>query len=775
MKINLRTTLLAGALIAPLLSQAATVAEWDFENSTETAMAPTNGQPFNSLGDGGVWGTADTVNNVVMHGWSAVGGPSFVEGVSPFGGFSMYSEYQDGYVWNDGNLFVPWTSPNWTLELHVRMDEANGWESFIAKMGSSFGVSESDFYLQRKGMDSNELRLNYMPADSAAAGDRIIVDGTNTLNAGQWYGLAVVADSTNGTITLYLDDGSGYAQEGQLTGLTNRNLGVYSSTFDWAFYRDYYDGGNNATIGTMDNVRFSNAALSLSELLSSPFRLSTSPEGQLSDPTPTIEATIINHDSDYVSAELFLNGTSVATDSTPSGNGTNIISFATAGLALTNHTAKVVVVGTDPAVTITNIWTFEVTQPAFDSVEITSPANGSWTTNTSIEVEAVAVENFETVSSASFTLDGGSPLAMTVDNSLAPTTTVSYAVTGLTHGVHTGLVVIVGSGIEVATNEVVFSIVEEVSSPTSLLHHWDFDENGGSTVNDNIGTADGTIIGTNFTWVSGALDLAGGGTSENWNGVENATVGSYVDLPNGTLSALPNIVTFEATYVADAADYWARIWDFGGTQDNQEDVGGAGAQYCFNSIGGPLVAISTENPNNELFQVGSGGIVTGEVTHTVWVYDADNNMTKFYKNGELNDAEVINGWPLSNMAGDDVNNWFGRAQWGGDPMFNGKLQDIRIYSGIMTANEVAIRYDEAQQSGIPTVAPVIQSINVAGSSVTLSWTAEDKGAYSIQRRTALPFGSWSTVVSNLPAGNFTTNVTASGAGAEFYQVIGEAR
>ena len=78
-----------------------------------------------------------------------------------------------------------------------------------------------------------------------------------------------------------------------------------------------------------------------------------------------------------------------------------------------------------------------------------------------------------------------------------------------------------------------------------------------------------------------------------------------------------------------------------------------------------------------------------------------------------------------------------------------------------------------EEEPVPTVDPIINSIAVSGSIVTLSWTAEDIGTYSIQRKTDLSGETWSTVVSNLPAGDLTTNVTTSGSNEEFYQVIGE--
>lgn len=240
-----------------MASQAAVVEYWDFEDGTDGASFTPEGEPGGSGGSTGVNGT-------VMHGWDATFGPSWTSDTSDNGGsLGMHSANQDGYVWNDGNSLTSWSSPDWTLELHVRIDETTPtWETLVAKMGSSFASSESDFYFQRKGMDNNELRLNYRNAD----GTQLIVDGTTTLNAGTWYGLAVVANSTSGTITLFVDDGTGYAQDGQAAGLTG-DLGVYSSILDWAFFRDYYNNGFDTTTGVMDNIRFSDTALDSSELI----------------------------------------------------------------------------------------------------------------------------------------------------------------------------------------------------------------------------------------------------------------------------------------------------------------------------------------------------------------------------------------------------------------------------------------------------------------------------------------------------------------------------
>ena len=147
--------------------------------------------------------------------------------------------------------------------MHLRIDDMDGWETVMAKMGSSWSVNESDFYLQRRGDqgDAGVMRLNYQTSD----GTRTVLDGTTALVAGKWYGVAVVADDAD-SISLYLDQGNGYVLDGQLAGQT-QGLAETASSLDWSFFRDYYGGKAwDNTDGAMDNLQINDTALDISEL-----------------------------------------------------------------------------------------------------------------------------------------------------------------------------------------------------------------------------------------------------------------------------------------------------------------------------------------------------------------------------------------------------------------------------------------------------------------------------------------------------------------------------
>jgi hypothetical protein len=99
-----------------------------------------------------------------------------------------------------------------------------------------------------------------------------------------------------------------------------------------------------------------------------------------------------------------------------------------------------------------------------------------------------------------------------------------------------------------------------------------------------------------------------------------------------------------------------------------------------------------------------------------------------------------------------------------------------------TSTELAPTFDvdnvwvgvgEPPTGGGPQTDPVITDFSVSGGDVTLTWTADNNGTYSIQRKTDLFSPSWTDVLTGLPAGGGTTNVPVSGAGEEFYQIYGE--
>ncbi len=248
----------------------ATIAYWDFEDGVA-------GEPFTDSAAGeadGSGGTVDSVGGYLMRGWSDYYGPSFVSNTELPGssvGMRNADSHQDGYCTDEA--LTTWSSSTWTIECSVSLKELNGWKTIIGRDGSSQGEAEADFYLQNNGID-NKFRLNF----DTVGGQRWVLDGDYTLQANYWYGLAVQSDGE--TVTMLIDDGSGYQVVGSLdisedslegNGQSIADNALAFTNYTWTFGRGWYNGGFVDHInGYMDNIRISDTVLAPEELIAVP-------------------------------------------------------------------------------------------------------------------------------------------------------------------------------------------------------------------------------------------------------------------------------------------------------------------------------------------------------------------------------------------------------------------------------------------------------------------------------------------------------------------------
>lgn len=237
-------------------SQAKTIEYWDFEDGSA-------GVPFTAEGAESGSGGSNGENGTRMRGYTSTAGPSWTRETSGNGGnlaMDCDGGTQDGYV-TEGALHN-WTASNWTLEMHVKFETLDGFETLVGRDGTSASASASDFYLQRSG-NTECIRLYYYTAE----GEFQELSGSTVVEEEVWYGIAVVGNTSAGTITMYIDSGNGYAEDGKVSGL-NGNLGIYSSSLNWTFGRGWFDNSQtDKTDLIMDNVRISDTALRAGDLI----------------------------------------------------------------------------------------------------------------------------------------------------------------------------------------------------------------------------------------------------------------------------------------------------------------------------------------------------------------------------------------------------------------------------------------------------------------------------------------------------------------------------
>ena len=246
-----------------------------------------------------------------------------------------------------------------------------------------------------------------------------------------------------------------------------------------------------------------------------------------------------------------------------------------------------------------------------------------------------------------------------------------------------------------------------------LLHRWSF--NGDA--NDSVGGANATLMGT-ASIANGQLQLPGGGPFANFASVN---IGP-------TLSTNASI-TVEEWVTINALTTWSKTWMFG----YDDPAGEPTLSYInFTPVTGP-------GPPKLDFDTGLAGelntlggtdpplLVTGHKYHVVATYDAVSNVMSMYIDGALADSASMGGYDITQLGFNTGR--FGCGYYYGDPDFNGSIDELRIYSGSLSANDVANNFAAGPNTLVPpgtfnvTLSPIANvAIQVNGSTGPLPFT-----------------------------------------------------
>lgn len=221
----------------------------------------------------------------------------------------------------------------------------------------------------------------------------------------------------------------------------------------------------------------------------------------------------------------------------------------------------------------------------------------------------------------------------------------------------------------------------------ALVHRYDF-EGTGTVVTDRVGTSHGSVKGgASVSQVDGkgAVELAGG------------AAGSYVDLPNGVLSALTN-ATLEAWVTWGGGNAWQRIFDFGdSTNATPEDNPANGKSYLFltpatdTGAGGVMRAVYslTGGAAAAETRLDASTAMAQVLTHVALVVDSTGGKLILYMDGKSVGEQTYAG-DLGSI--NDVNCWLGRSQYNADPEMTGIFHDFRIYKAALSPLQIATSF-----------------------------------------------------------------------------------
>jgi hypothetical protein len=259
-------------------------------------------------------------------------------------------------------------------------------------------------------------------------------------------------------------------------------------------------------------------------------------------------------------------------------------------------------------------------------------------------------------------------------------------------------------------------VLAACGSPASavLVNKYTFNNN---TANDSIGGQNGVIVDNTgiSKYTGGAIDLSGNnGAGSNQDFSQPATIGTFVDLPNGVFSSAVTSTASGGVFGAASLEIWFT------TQQNRGwaeaySMGSSAAGENLSTGGGSYVAVipqSGTTPTEFRATTRDGAanaeawvnnvtplppLPTGVKQHVVYTLDHNdtdggtkpNGTGRLYLNGTGVGAAEIRGF-LDTIP--DVNNWLGRSQWG-DPLYDGSIDEFRIYNHALTAGEVTASFN----------------------------------------------------------------------------------
>ena len=255
------------------------------------------------------------------------------------------------------------------------------------------------------------------------------------------------------------------------------------------------------------------------------------------------------------------------------------------------------------------------------------------------------------------------------------------------------------------------------SASAALVHRYSFDNDA----SDSVGGAHGTVFGNTASFSGGQIVLDNpdnvGSSAFNPDVAPPAT-GAYVNFPNYIVSQAAaadqyGAMSIEMWVTMDVNRNWAAAFS-AGISSGLEDFSTGGNEHF------PYVQIvprSGDGGAGNDFRVLSNGVAGGEgfvdadgddtdlqsgiEEHIIAVFDQSGGLPgtlTVYRNGaqygstvnianNLDLAELATVFPVTGLA--DVNVWLGRSQWP-DPLMDGSVNELRIYSHALTLQDAGI-------------------------------------------------------------------------------------
>lgn len=283
---------------------------------------------------------------------------------------------------------------------------------------------------------------------------------------------------------------------------------------------------------------------------------------------------------------------------------------------------------------------------------------------------------------------------------------------------------------------------EVAVTPSYLRVQLKFDETSGTVAADSSGHQQNAALFNAPGWITGKIDNALTLTKAS---------SQYATLPDGVVSTLSDI-TISAWVKPATLDTWARVFDFGsGMATNLFFTTRSGA------TGKPQFAIRVANSAEQIIAA-PNALPLNTWTHIAVTLSGSTGT--LYINGVASGTNTAMTLKPSDM-GNTTQNYLGKSQYN-DPYLNGAIDDFRIYSCALNADEIASLV--SGQLNAPQNATALPG----DARIDLSWQAvATVRAYTIQRST-FSGGPYEVVGVRTSAGHIDSGLPA---GTTYYYVV----
>ena len=268
-----------------------------------------------------------------------------------------------------------------------------------------------------------------------------------------------------------------------------------------------------------------------------------------------------------------------------------------------------------------------------------------------------------------------------------------YGTPGYTNSGHNTFVIQVADG----ANGIAYAqLTIDIEHIQAMTARYTFDND----ISEEVAGIDGTAFGTP-SYTSGrvvnAVDLDGSS--------------DYITLPAGIVDT--DDCTIAAWVYWDGGGNWQRIFDFGNNTSSY--------MFLTPSSSASTLRFAFKNGGAEQF-VETSRLASGQWVHVAITVGGDTG--RLYVNGSLRASNTS--MTINPSYFNPVNNLIGDSQWSADPLFNGKIDDLRIYNyALSIAGIRSLAFSPAFTSDLITNSNGVELASYSGNSLA------DYAQYSI--------------------------------------------